>query len=75
MKMQLFNLGETVIDTRTHNTAIVVSIIPQGENSITDIYVLDDDGNLYLSDDTHLIVYDKYYWDDIDTMNIKEVLD
>ena len=73
--MQLFNLGETVIDTRTHNTVIVVSIIPQGEHSLADIYVLDDEGRFYLSDDTNLVVYDKYYWDDIDTLKIKEVLD
>ena len=73
--MQLFGLGETVIDTRTHSTAIVVSIIPQGENSLADIYVLDDEGRFYLSDDTNLVVYDKYYWDDIDTLKIKEVLD
>ena len=59
--MQLFNLGETVIDTRTHNTATVVAIIPQNQNSLTDVYVLDD-GRLYLSDDTHLVIYDKYYW-------------
>ena len=73
--MQLFNIGETVIDTRTHNSVIVVSVIPQGENSLTDVYVLDDYGTLYLSDDTHLVVYDKYYWDSIDTQKIKEVLD
>ena len=70
--MQLFNLGDTVIDTRTHNSAIVVSIIPQGQNSITDVYVLDVDGKLYLSDDSNLVEYDKYYWDDIDTLKIKE---
>ena len=73
--MQLFNLGETVIDTRTHSTAIVVSIIPQGENSLTDVYVLDNDGKLYLSDDAYLVVYDKYYWESIDTCKVKEVLD
>ena len=64
--MRLFNLGETVIDTRTHDTAIVISIIPQGENSIADIYVLDKDGKFYLSDDTNLVVYDKYYWDELE---------
>ena len=73
--MQLFSLGETIIDTRTHNAVTVVAIIPQGENSITDVYVLNNDGDLYLSDDDNLVVYDKYYWDTIDTMKIKEVLD
>lgn len=73
--MQLFNLGETIIDTRTHNAVTVVSVIPQGTNSIIDVYVLDDDGKLYLSDNTNLVVYDKYYWDTIDTLKIKEVLD
>ncbi len=63
---QLFNLGETVIDTRKHRAAIVISIIPYGENSINDVYVLETDGELYLSDDSRLIVYDKYYWDELD---------
>lgn len=71
--MQLFNLGEWVIDTRSHATATVVSIIPQGENSMTDVYVLErDNGGLYLSTDTCLVCYDKHYWDDIDTLKIKE---
>lgn len=69
--MQLFNIGETVIDTRTHSTAVVTAIIPQGQNSITDIYVLDDDGRLYMAYDTSLVVYDKYYWNDINTVRIK----
>lgn len=74
--MWLFNLGEWVIDTRSHATAIVVSIIPQGENSTADVYILErDNGELYLSTDTHLVCYDKHYWDDIDTLRIKEVLD
>jgi hypothetical protein len=74
--MQLFNLGEWIIDTRSHATATVVSVIPQGQNSMADVYVLEkDDGELYLSTDTHLVCYDKYYWDDINTLKIKEVLD
>ena len=63
--MQLFNIGETIIDTRTHRAATVVSIIPQGENSIYDVYVLETDGELYLSNDSCLIVYDKHYWDEL----------
>lgn len=62
--MQLFNLGEQVIDTRTHESVGVVAVIPVGENSITDLYILNkSDGSYYISDDQYLIVYDKYYWD------------
>ena len=63
---QLFNLGETIIDTKTPRAATVMSIIPCGENSITDVYVLETDDELYLSDDSHLIVYNKYYWDELE---------
>lgn len=64
--MQLFNLGEWVIDTRSHATATVVSVIPHGENSTADVYVLEkDEGELYLSTDEHLVFYDKYYWDNL----------
>ena len=64
--MQIFNIGETVIDTRTHECAIVVAIIPRSQNSMIDIYILDKDGKFYMSDDTHLVAYDEYYWDDTD---------
>jgi hypothetical protein len=69
--MQLFNVGETVIDTKIDGAVEVVSIIPQGENSLCTVYVLslnkeNADPILYLSTDDGLIVYDKYYWDSLE---------
>jgi hypothetical protein len=64
--MQLFNLGESVIDTKTHECASVVAVIPAGENSISDLYVLlTDYSDYYITDGDRLVVYDKYYWDDL----------
>lgn len=66
--MQLFHIDETVIDTRSHDAVVVVAIIPKGENSLMDLYVLRrDGGEYYISDDEDLIVYDKYYWDNLST--------
>lgn len=74
--MQLFHINETVIDTRSHDAVVVVAIIPQGPNSMMDLYVLRrDGGEYYISDYEDLIVYDKHYWDNIDTLRINEVLD
>lgn len=74
--MRLFNINETVIDTRSHDAVVVVAIIPQGENSMMDLYVLRrDGGEYYIADYENLIVYDKHYWDNINTLVIREVLD
>jgi hypothetical protein len=55
---------------------VVVAIIPQGPNSMMDLYILRrDGGEYYISDYEDLIVYDKHYWDNIDTCKIREVLD
>ena len=64
--MLLFNIGELVIDTKSNNAVRVVAIIPQGNTSMFDIYVLmdEDTGNIYMRDDTDLVMYTKYYWDD-----------
>ena len=70
--MQLFHINETLIDTRTHDAVVVVAIIPQGENSMMDLYVLRrDGGEYYISDYEDLIVYDKHYWESINTCTIK----
>lgn len=62
--MRLFSLGETIIDTKRNSVVSVVAVIPQGENSITDLYVLRENENTYyITDSEDLIVYDKYYFD------------
>lgn len=62
--MRLFSLGETVIDTKRNSIVSVVAVIPQGENSITDLYVLrENEDTYYITDSEDLIVYDKYYFD------------
>lgn len=62
--MRLFNLGETIIDTKRNSVVSVVAVIPQGENSITDLYVLrENEDTYYITDSEDLIVYDKYYFD------------
>lgn len=63
----MFNLGDWVIDTKTHEAVDIIAIIPAGENSIIDLYVVEkDDGSYYISDAKNLITYDKYYWDSIE---------
>jgi hypothetical protein len=62
--MRLFSLGETIIDTKRNSVVSVVAVIPQGENSITDLYVLrENEDTYYIADSEDLIVYDKYYFD------------
>lgn len=72
--MQLFNIGETVIDTRTNRSVLVVAVVPSGAvyangvEALFDLYALMEDaefgGRIYWSDDAGLQVYNKYYWDD-----------
>ena len=62
--MRLFSLGETIIDTKRNSVVSVVAVIPQGETSITDLYVLrENEDTYYITDSEDLIVYDKYYFD------------
>ena len=73
--MSAFKLGDCVIDTNRHRSGSVIAIIPEGENAICDLYVVEFDGKYEIFDSQVIIPYDKYYWDNIDTLNIKEVLD
>jgi hypothetical protein len=62
--MAKFELGDWVIDTKTHSAVDIIAIIPAGKNSIIDLYVVDpSDGGYYIIDETNLTEYDKYYWD------------
>ena len=62
---QLFNPGESVINTRTHESATIIAVIPNGPNSIRDLYVLFGPQGYYIVDAEELVVYDKYYWDEL----------
>jgi hypothetical protein len=69
----MFNPGDSVINTKTHNAADIITVIPAGHNSIRTLYIIEENTTGYLIvDETDLVVYDKYYWDDIDTVTIKE---
>lgn len=62
----LFSLGEWVIETKNHRHGEIIAIIPAGEYSITDLYVVQfSDGVYEIFDYSILVVYDKYYWDDL----------
>ncbi len=75
----MFDIGEYIINTKTHNAGTVIVVIPAGPRSLRNIYIIDeaDNNNYVIIDEADLVAYDKYYWDDIDinTMKIKEVLD
>ena len=61
-----FELGDWVIETKTHRSGSVIATIPVGENSICDLYVVDFDGKYEIFDSQVLIIYDKYYWDNLE---------
>lgn len=75
--MTRFYLGESIINTKTHNAGTVITVIPAGPKSLRNIYIIDeaDDNNYIIVDEDDLVVYDKYYWNEINTLRIKEVLD
>lgn len=64
--MRLFDVGETVIDKRTRARAAVMAVIPQGPDSLLNLYILrKDDDSYYIADDIHLLTYNKNYWDNL----------
>lgn len=53
-------MGQWVIDTKKQNTAEVVTILEGGTETV---YVLKDDNNdFYITGESNLIPYDKYYF-------------
>lgn len=75
--MTLFYIGESIINTKTHEAGTVIAVLPAGPNCLRNIYIIDegDNNNYIIVDEDDLVVYDKYYWDDIGTSVVKEVLD
>lgn len=68
----LYDLGDSVINTKTHNAADVIAVIPAGHNSIRTLYIIEEASTYVIIDEVDLVAYDKYYWDAIDTVVIKE---
>lgn len=61
-----FELGDWVIETKNHRSGSVIASIPAGENSICDLYVVEFDGKYEIFDSQVLIMYNKYYWDNLE---------
>ena len=61
-----FELGDWVIEIKDHRSGSIIAVIPSGENSICDLYIVEFDGKYEIFDKQALIVYDKYYWDDLE---------
>ena len=61
----MFNIGEDVIDTVRKQGVTIAAIIP---SPIEDLYVVNTwlgDTSYYIVDRNSLIVYDKYYFDEV----------
>jgi hypothetical protein len=61
-----FELGDWVIETKSHRSGSIVAVIPSGENSICDLYIVEFDSKYEIFDSQTIIQYDKYYWDDME---------
>ena len=58
-----FDLGSWVIDTKRHDAVTVVTVLDSGTEPV---YVVEtDEEDLYLVKESHLIPYDKYYFDTV----------
>lgn len=62
----LFELGDWVIETKDHRSGNIIAIIPTCENAICDLYIVEFDGKYEIFDSQAIILYDKYYWDDME---------
>lgn len=63
----MFELGDWVIETNTHRSCDVIAVIPAGCSAITTLYIVQfSDGKYEIFDESSLIAYDKYYWDNLE---------
>jgi hypothetical protein len=63
----MFELGDWVIETNTHRSCDVIAVIPAGRSAITTLYIVQfSDGKYEIFDESSLIAYDKYYWDNLE---------
>lgn len=65
--MAKFDIGDSIINTKTHNAGTVIVAFPAGPSCLRNICIIDeaDDSNYIIIDEDDLVAYDKYYWDDI----------
>lgn len=57
----MFDLGQWVIDTKKQDAVEVVTILEGGTETV---YVLKDDNNdFYITGESNLILYNKYYFE------------
>ena len=63
----MFDIGDSIINTKTHNAGTVILAMPAGPNCLRDIYIIDeaDNNNYIIIDADDVIAYDKYYWDNV----------
>lgn len=61
----LFNLGETVIVEDLRSAGTITAVIPAGHNSLINLYVVEIDFVYHIFPEDNLLVYDKYYWDEV----------
>ena len=63
----MFDIGDSIINTKTHNAGTVIVVLPAGSRCLRDIYIIDeaDSNNYIIIDADDVIAYDKYYWDNI----------
>ena len=75
--MAKFNIGDSIINTKTHNAGTIIAVLSAGPNCLRNIYIIDeaDNNNYIIIDEDDLVIYDKYYWDDNAAIIIRGVLD
>lgn len=62
----MFELGDWVIETKTHRSGSIIAVIPAGVSSICDLYIVEFDRSYEIFDSQALVMYDKYYWDNLE---------
>lgn len=64
----MFDIGDSIINTKTHNAGTVIAVLSAGPRCLRDLYIIDeaDTGNYIIIDAEDVVVYDKYYWDNFD---------
>lgn len=66
----MFDVGDWIIETKTHRSGDIIAIIPAGRYAITTLYIVEfSDGKYEIFDESSLTAYDKYYWDNMEENN------
>ena len=64
----MFDIGDSIINTKTHHSGTVIAFLPAGPRCLRDIYIIDDGDrdNYVIVDAEYIVAYDKYYWDELE---------